>query len=377
MSLAFHNSQAGPQTHIFIIGIGEYPHLAGGRDAMEQGDTQLATMGQLTSPPVTALKLYEKFKEFHDRKMWITPLGSIRMLVSAPPAVHVPADLSSGPPTMENIRTHFRDWFEACDTHEDNVAIFYFCGHGLEKGDHFLLASDFNDYPADPWDKMFSFDQTRSGFHGCKASTQLFFDDSCRIMTDQMRDYRFSVPGLRTPSDRNGECLYDMTIKSAAKNRAAHGRKMNPSHFAAALISGMSGQCASRNENQEWVIETNLLGSAIKDIMRSNPATASTPVQCPCMLGNSKAILKLSAAPEIPLTVSCLPDTALAHAAFACSDGRGVVADRMVPENIPWRIALKPGAYTLAASFSNRDYTNSAIDTLVIPPFKNEKIKCQ
>jgi hypothetical protein len=334
-------------------------------------------MGQLTSPPVTAIKLCQKFLEFQQKNMWAVPLGSVRMLISAPEGVAIPAGISSGTPTMDNIITHFRAWFESCNRHEDNIAIFYYCGHGLDKGDHFLLASDFNDYPADPWNKMFSFDQTRAGFHACKANTQLFFADSCRILTEGMKDLQLNIPGLRTPSYKSGECLYDMTVKSAAKNRKAYGRKMEASHFAGALINGMSGQCASRNEDQEWVIETNVLGPNIKEIMRSDPATSNIPVQCPCMLGDSKAILKLFFVPEIPLTVSCRPDAALAQAAFDCSNSSGSVAGRLAPEAKPWRVTLKPGGYTIAASFSDRSFPNRAIETLVIPPFKNEKINCQ
>jgi hypothetical protein len=76
VSLVFENTISGAQTHIFIIDAGEYPYLAGGEDAMTQGDPELATMGQLTSPPVTALRLYEKFLEFHEKNMWIAPLIS-------------------------------------------------------------------------------------------------------------------------------------------------------------------------------------------------------------------------------------------------------------------------------------------------------------
>jgi hypothetical protein len=60
------------------------------------------------------------------------PLGSLELLTS--PTVDYELSPSLKRPTeeavMENVKKAFKRWFHRLDSNPENVAFFYFCGHG-------------------------------------------------------------------------------------------------------------------------------------------------------------------------------------------------------------------------------------------------------
>ena len=144
---------------------------------------------------------------------------------------------------------------------------FFFCGHGLEKSEHFLLAEDFGD-PANFWFNAFNFDATRLAFRSCVARTQLFFVDACRQVTSEMLLLNLDgIPPLEPPAYLSPDCDYNLTIKATAVNEKAYSKKNQPSFFTQALINGMEGQ-AARNSNDEWTVSTGALSSGITSLIR-------------------------------------------------------------------------------------------------------------
>lgn len=378
MALAFHNIENKPQTHIIIIGVGNYPYLKGGNYPKRQEVIGLQDLGQLTSPPESAMALYKLFIELDQQGFLLEPLGSIELLISAWSGFAFPPEISCELATKHNIEAAYDRWWQRCNTHRENTAIFFFCGHGLEKGDQYLLAQDFGENPRNPWGEAFAFDVTRSAFHRCRAQTQLFFVDACRQVTAGMLEADLSrVPGLDTSTFIGTECIHNLTIKAAALNRSAYGEMDQPSYFTKALIKGLNGQAATTNENDDWVIETGNLALLMKDLIRNEKEDQGNPQRCPFAIGESREIIRLGSIPEVMLQVSCNPDEALGFADLYCVEPISQTKQQRGPAQTPWELPLKAGIYELQANFAGMQYTNSRKMTTVTPPFKKEKIKCQ
>jgi hypothetical protein len=83
------------------------------------------------------------------------PLGSIELLLS--PAT-INYELPDGgfkqvdAATTPNIQAAFNNWYARANKSEKNVAVFYFCGHGLESDVTLLLLEDFGSNPNNLWD---------------------------------------------------------------------------------------------------------------------------------------------------------------------------------------------------------------------------------
>ncbi len=117
------------------------------------------------------------------------PLGSVRLLLSPSPE-----ELERNPSldqyqaaARENLRSAALAWRRDCAEDPENIALFYFAGHGLQRtrGDSVLLTSDFGDEEGNP---LFNAVDVTNLFNGMAptasrpqmARTQLWFIDACR-----------------------------------------------------------------------------------------------------------------------------------------------------------------------------------------------------
>jgi hypothetical protein len=134
-------------THVFIIGVGEYRSLIGGK-----GKVLEKTMGlkQLSSPPVSAEALASWFLGrqglshaqvgFHHPG---APLATMEMLLSPPQPYTQPggSEVLIDTASNYNIAQGFDRWVERAAANDNNIAVFYFCGHGVMGTDAYLLPS--------------------------------------------------------------------------------------------------------------------------------------------------------------------------------------------------------------------------------------------
>jgi len=143
-----------PATHALVVGVGEYPWLIGGT---EQANAALAEgMGQLSSPPASARAITDWLLGSHADPT--APLATIDLLLSAADGEQsyrpeggdtVAVDMAE----KEALVAAIRAWRTRCDSHPGNVALFFFCGHGVGRGfDLALLARDFGAEPEQPFD---------------------------------------------------------------------------------------------------------------------------------------------------------------------------------------------------------------------------------
>lgn len=376
MALLFDNTQSGPQVHVLLIGVGGYPYLKNGASAKPQQFDGAANLGQLTSPPVSVAHVYNTIMELHQKNAWITPLGSIHVLVSPPPGgSNLMAGLPVQPASMDNIRDAYFAWKDRCDANEDNIALFFFCGHGLEKGEHYLLAEDFGIIPQNPWPQGFSFESTRRAFYKCRAKTQLFFIDACRYVTSQMLTHEIPVNPIEPPSFKSTTCKFDLVQKAAAPNEGAYGEADSPSFYTKALVGALKGNVAERDSG-EWKVGTAKLSAKMNDLLGEEMPGQEYPQRCISTTSDVRDIIKLDEPPVATLYVTCDPDEALPLAELSCKNVKTAKEETRVPQAQPWDIKVQAGVYRVKARFLAGRYNDIEEMTSVSPPLTREKLRC-
>ncbi len=105
----------GPATHALLIGVGGYDHLDGGRRKRLPNPSEFGGLGQLTSPPRSAIAV-ARFLAASKKANWRAPLASVDLLVS--PAPSDPEVVADGGPygraTLDAIKAAFNAWWRRC-----------------------------------------------------------------------------------------------------------------------------------------------------------------------------------------------------------------------------------------------------------------------
>ncbi|KQC31335.1 caspase family protein [Flagellimonas eckloniae] len=381
MDLVFDNTSNDPQTHVFIIGVGGYPFLKDGEQEKQQLLNQVGLLRQLTSPPRSAIAFKDAMLEIHQssKMRFAKPLGSIELLISpskSDPQPGKPGEIFE-PATREGIEEAYDKWKQRCNAHEDNVAIFFFSGHGVEKADHYLLAEDFGKSPNNPWMQSFNFDKTRRAFHAVKAKTQCFFIDSCRQITGDMLQKDLPDVPLDVPTFLEPDCTHNLTIKAAAHNETAHGPKRKPSYFTQVLLKAFEGYGASK-ENGIWSVTTGNIATRTDTILGIIRPDKVQKQRFPTNFLDSTEILIHQDAPLAHLSVECNPKNACKHAQFQCKDiNSGDVISRDPNTKLVWDLEIPSGLYKISAAFPNAEFNNTNENISVVPPSSKEILKCQ
>ncbi len=301
--LFFDSGQAGPGTHALIIGVGGYPHLEGGTGTLIEDPLRYGNLGQLASPPRSALAfrncLYESA-----HSAWKAPLATIEVLISPTPGDPEPSRPGSAfrDASIDGIQEAFDRWKDRCDSDPHNVAIFYFCGHGLEGEEQILLASDFGRFPNNHFRGAFTFDFTRKGFLQCLPETQCFFIDACREVAPGVVVGLSRVtaePLIRPHAYGLRRCKYDLTLQSSAPFERAFAPVGEVSYFTTALTSALKGAAASTDDSGDLVIRTDGVSSCIDELLMTasgrDQATAKGPGFAPTVL------YRLDKSPDVAL----------------------------------------------------------------------------
>ncbi len=365
-----------PGTHALVIGVGRYPHLAGGERPVPDSDG----MKQLTSPPISARAVANwLLAEHHDPRR---PLASLTLLLSeqtpAPftnPRTQVAHDVDGA--TIDDIVTAVRQWKARGDGNVDNRLVFYFCGHGVAQGDDMsLLASDVFADTDNPLNGALDFTSLMKGLKRCRASQQVFFVDACRASSDVLIEQSGSFagqvplgPGLR-PRDlpRRLHLPYYATL-GGDRSHARHGQV---SLFTEALLKGLRG-AGSDDPEGEWQVTTIRLHEAIDHFMKEPQfAGAFAGVQVPNVMEMPVFDLhQLPGAPIVPVYVGCQEPGANAGAEFVCRQAgleqlrRAAVdmdgLDDDDDADSEWAIELAFGEYEFEAQLGAQDVRTKSI----------------
>lgn len=374
MALLLDNIKDVPQTHVLIIGVGNYPYLKNGVLSHHFEQDYLNDLEQLSSPPVSAAFLYEQFKQM-DAESWFTPeVGSIEVLVDEGV---IPAHTHEEP-TRKNIEKAYFRWKDRCNTHEDNVAVFYFAGHGLGLNEQCLLPKDFGENKRVPFRDAIALDGSVIAFRNCRAKTQIFLVDACRqIPTETLFGQIAFTPLDHVGSIMLPESPFTLIMKAASNNESSYGKKDSPSFFISALVKGMRSYGAV-NTGQAWTVETGDLMKGINGWLEMEEPSRYYRQRCFCSITGSYPLLTLPGPPQVDMNLNCMPSEALPLAKLSYANLRlAAIAGSRPPEKVPWKVSIPAGIYSLRAEFAARDYHAEPVIEAIHPKSANQIVLCQ
>lgn len=358
------------QTHALIIGVGGYPHIADGEDPNPDVVNEFGSLTQLTSAPRSAARFAEWVVERKDG--WDAPLGSVDLLLS--PVINddfaMPTNADGSTPalaTLGNVKTAYLEWKQRCNQHKDNIAIFYFCGHGGEKNlSLYLLCQDFG-AENNIWDGAFNFTRTRDSFHTCAAERQLFFVDACRELTLGLLLFdptASPLEGARKITDP--DCRFNFTQFAAPHNASAMGPVKGVSFYASALMHAMDG-AAAKNVAGNWIVTTGRIVDTLEEISRMQELPDDYNPIYAREINETAPILRVPT-PQVRVTITCLPedDNALVVALSCQQFG---MAENEWPHQgnvAPWSLELPAETHVVKAELV--DFPQPVFDAFAPQP---------
>jgi hypothetical protein len=253
----------GPQLHALIIGVDHYPYLGGAKAVARK----LPPLDNLNSPSISA-RMLAKWLVEHESWLNGVKLGSVDLLVAPVPAPEATAQAPSG--HLEAIGAAFDAWYDRCDESSENVALFYFCGHGLQKDVLLLLPENFGTFKNCPWMHAINFDATYAGMSNCAARTQYYIIDACRQWPQSVvQDLNTSGVAFGRADIWRQKRRYAPVLFGAATGLPAFGDTAgNPSRLSRAVIDCLEGKAAVK-ENDQWLVSDERLGPTAKIIVEA------------------------------------------------------------------------------------------------------------
>jgi Caspase domain len=373
---------SGPGTHAIVIGVGAYPHLNGGTDALTSDHDG---MGQLSSPPISARKvaswLIESFANPEK------PLSTVALLLSEAtvekfenPKTHVAYDVE--PATADAASEAIRAWKVLGDTDSRNLMLFYFCGHGITEGtDTALLLADFGSDPNKALDGALDFRRLYSGLKRCRATEQCFFIDACRDRSHMLADadgFAGQVviqPGLRDPS---WERVFAPVFYASFKGAKAYGQPGEASLYSQALLKGLAGWGADDDSGDgRWRVTTWKLGEALENAMIRKSREFDRYLPSAMDAPNKIYLHQLPNEPIVPAYVKAEPPL---NSIFEAALTYGVSGGAMIPAAPggrcvdDWEIEASVGNYDIVASFPTGD-RGEAKNISIRPPFRSITVR--
>jgi hypothetical protein len=351
--------------------VGSYQHLRDGSGDKLDDDMGL---GQLTSPPMSAMAVAKFFLEEYEISGNEATLGSVEMVLS--PSQKFKFSRSGSKlvkaATLENITSSFDRWYERCNCHERNIAIFYFCGHGIQRGNLLLPAEDFGKTRHRPFEHAIEFDETWRGMSSCAASIQCFFPDTCR----EVKRQALSELGSGTAKALAAANAYKqghrdaLVVYATGFGQQAFGMPDRASNYSEALLLALRGRAGKRDSGR-WVITTCSLGDGMLAGMQHLSQRPEVPEQQLRVGGEAAGgVLRvLTDPPVLPATVSCVPLAANRVASLNVSSivGRQQQWTR-TPAPEPWHLELPAAVYQAEATFTTTDYKGDPAVFYVDPP---------
>jgi hypothetical protein len=371
MSVVFDAGRAPAtrQTHALVIGVADYLHLPGGGKFAAAPANNTFGLPRLDSPHVSAISVANLLRTVSNKQ---APIGTIEVVLS--PATYTnPQGQQSmvDVATMNNITRAFDAWSKRAHANPDNVAIFFFCGHGLEKDVMILLPADFGD-PGVANIALNMIDFTTSRFNNlreCDAKTQLYLVDACRENPIDLMRLNANPTALISTMKTRQPPRDSPVLQSANSGMKAHGAPGQPSYFSQALAECFQKFGARGQNGGIWEVNTGSLGTAMKHYMPRMKIQGVPPLTCDTTgQSNFDSLLHSFAGPAYVMSlIDCDPQAALSVAQLSVHDGVKAPQLRQgVPD--PWELDLTAGQYDISATFAGPGYQNKSFKQLMQPP---------
>lgn len=367
MTVLLDDGHVDPGTHVLLIGVGDYPYLKDGDDArrfeMSMG------MGQLSSPQLSVRALATWFMDtaagFHNPDR---PLRSLQVLCSADGPVQMDgpdgASHAVDRARMPAVKQAVMGWMARAGRNPENLAVFFFCGHGLAFGEaeNALLLEDFGGNLPNPMADAIAFDSMRLGvLRHCAANHQIHLVDACRTPpTKEFLDtYGNNATGDPIAAAGLSRKLRDKITPvyfATGLASAAYGLNGQPSLFTQGLLQAMRGP-ASYDKDDHWEVQVPRLAEGINKCVASMSFQVQPQYCQPHETGPELMIHRLRAEPEVIVKVFTRDLYLLPQAILAHVDEDTHVREERLPDPAPWWVALSMGSYrfeALAASDKTR-----------------------
>jgi hypothetical protein len=295
-------SPKDPQTHALVIGVGRYPHLS-------KVDARLKP---LTSPAISA-KAFAHWLVNTPLTNPAAPLGTVELLLSplnpADQQYELPDEstVAIDSASLPNIRRSFEAWFNRCNTLKGNVALFYFCGHGLHKATLALLPENFGQNSSNEWADTINFEATFEGMRStCQAQTQCYIIDACRqVDIASLRTSAFGGQALGKNDALSRNNPATLKIFATGVGEPAFGEENQVSRLTSVLL-----QALQSSNRPDGIIDLGGLAETVRRLMEQtnqNLPPGKQQFAMPESVGNAAAPIHFMD-PNTPPPPPPLPD---------------------------------------------------------------------
>jgi hypothetical protein len=356
----------GPQIHVFAIGVGEYDHLPGG-----EGPPAQETFGlrQLNSPPLSLTLFVDWVIERFNHPL--AELATVDVLASPltrfGPADVPPVDIE--PARAENVVRAFDRWYSACDARSDNVAVFYFCGHGVERESQYGLLADFGANPNRLLANAIDLGVLYQAMTSCQAAENYFFVDSCRgipfALTQVLSGNALVLTDTLLTRDNRTSAA---SILATSGGALAYAQKEKASSFTRALVTAFDG-LGSRRQADQWVVTMDQLTRAITEQL-TRPAMG-IPAQTPeVRIRGTSPFHIVKDHPVVPVSVHCTPEAAIRAAKLGLTWLKSIEPPKLAARAIQhgWTFELPAECYVLQLAFPDGPFVGQSASLPVFPP---------
>lgn len=339
----------GPGVHALIVGVSDYQKLP----AHDDPPVETAWfLNKLTSAALSAFKIYDFIRQPSALRL---PLKTARLLLS-PSQIELDAEprlAASGASRADRLafETLALAWREDAKNNPDDMTIFYFAGHGIQRGpeDGVLLLEDFL-VPGAPLAKCIEIGEIKAGMAPSAgyehiALTQFYFIDACLTRPETQKKFvNPQVPEVFGAAlnvvDRREAPMVFSTVDGAV----SIGRDGKPSHFAEALDLALR-RGAEDPTNLGWPITPLTIKTTLDAYYAKHKL--GTKVKLGGVVG-LPVIRYLPDAPEVDISVEIQPDSLISPCGIWLYDGNDAPVPRYDPTHqTQFELTQKAGIYKL------------------------------
>ena len=321
------NGQA--HTHAFIVGVGAYtnagiPALTTSVHGARAFAEWLLTGFQHPEHPLGSVELVlSPGSELGD---WPPTPAAAAQLGMNGADIRLPVEAA----TFGVIQAAFARWIRRAGTLLDNVAFFYFAGHGLWKGGPLLLPEDAQLPTAtQSFAHLIDIQQTLANMFNVPPSVQCMFIDACQELQPSLLNNVVGAPGEPLQQPTNGPLLNArnaIAYLGSNMGRKAYGRADRAPFFTEELLACLARRsAASLLDGNTWSVTTDSLRAALlaasswrTEEMSADPAISPADranIQFSATMPGTSTftaeLCQIEGPPEVFVQVRCQPRDAI------------------------------------------------------------------
>ena len=201
-----------------------------------------------------------------------TPTPAAGVINKAPATGQTSETYSPPVANIAETKAAAYEWSQRLKANRDNMAVFYFCGHGVSSGQEAaLLLRDFGE-PSKDFEGAIDVNSLLGMMRNSPAVQQLFLFDCCRTIADDLYTNvrRIGSDILSIPWQNRGHTTPEQqfVLFPALDGEEAFGIKAGTTVFTRSIIDALSFAAADFSTGT-WCINTGNLLTAVDRLVRS------------------------------------------------------------------------------------------------------------